>query len=286
MPNEEMTRASEANDARGLTRVDTIGDLRNAADRFRLVFERSPYGIIVFDTDYGVVDCNDALAAVLHSTRQRIVGLNFRRIPDQRIVPCVTEALAGRFASYTGEYRSATSGDEIIAVFRCSPVRNEHGNVIGGFGVVEDATDRIRTERHLREQLALVQRQAETIRRLGTPILKIWDEVLCLPIIGELDDARAAEVTEATLLAITRESARFVVLDLTGVDVVDTSTAHHLISLFRAAGLVGAEVLVSGIRPAVAQQIVMLDIGLTNVHTVQTLQDALKRCIQRLAFKR
>jgi rsbT co-antagonist protein RsbR len=252
-----------------------------AADRYRLVFEHLSFGIIVFDTEYNVLDCNDALASLLHSTRQRVVGLNFLKIPDQRIVPAITESLAGRSATYQGLYRSATSGDEIIALFRCIPLHDERGAVVGGFGVAEDATQRIHTEEQLRAQIEVMEVQAETIRMLGAPILRVWDSVLCLPLIGEVDPRRAAAITEQLLRAIIHDAARFAIVDLTGVETLGAETAEHVANLARAAALVGTELVVCGIRPNVALQVVDLD--LDGVPKVRTLQDALQRCIEKLA---
>ena len=87
-------------------------------------------------------------------------------------------------------------------------------------------------EGELREKLALIERQSATIRALATPIIQVWDEVLCLPVIGTVDSARTADMMQGLLDAIVREQARYAIVDLTGVEVVDTSTADHLSSSF------------------------------------------------------
>src|SRR6478752_293336 len=132
----------------------------------------------------------------------------------------------------------------------------------------------------LRDKLELIERQSATIRALATPIIKVWDEVLCLPVIGTVDSARTADMMEALLQTVVREQARYAVVDLTGVEVVDTATADHVIQLFKAAGVLGVEGILCGIRPAVAQTVVALGVDLTSVRTMRTLQDALRYCIR------
>jgi rsbT co-antagonist protein RsbR len=104
--------------------------------------------------------------------------------------------------------------------------------------------------------------------------------VLCLPVIGTVDSARTADMMQALLEAIVRDQARYAIVDLTGVEVVDTSTADHLIQLFKAAKVLGVDGVLCGIRPAVAQTVVALGLELGSVKTMRTLRDALKWCIR------
>jgi rsbT co-antagonist protein RsbR len=154
------------------------------------------------------------------------------------------------------------------------------GDVHGATGIALDASDRVRAERELRDKLELIERQSSTIRALATPVIQVWDQVLCLPVIGIVDSARTAEMMQGLLESIVREQARYAIVDLTGVEVVDTSTADHLIQLFRAARVLGVEGILCGIRPAVAQTIVALGLELGSVKTMRSLRDALKWCIR------
>ncbi len=160
------------------------------------------------------------------------------------------------------------------------PVRSRDGSVKGAMGLCIDASERVRGEIELREKLMLIERQSATIRALATPIIRIWDEVLCLPVIGTVDSARTADMMHALLEAIVRDQARYAIIDLTGVEVVDTSTADHLIQLFKAAKVLGVDGVLCGIRPAVAQTVVALGLELGSVKTMRTLRDALKWCIR------
>lgn len=150
----------------------------------------------------------------------------------------------------------------------------------GAIGLAIDSSERVRGENELRDKLALIERQSATIRALATPIIKVWDEILCLPVIGTVDSARTADMMQALMDAIVRDQARFAIIDLTGVEVVDTATADHLIQLFRAARVLGVEGVLCGIRPAVAQTVVALGLDLGAVKTMRSLRDALRWCIR------
>ncbi len=160
------------------------------------------------------------------------------------------------------------------------PLRARDGTIHGVMGLGIDASDRVKSELDLREKLELIERQSATIRSLATPIIQVWDEVLCLPVIGTVDSARTADMMQGLLEAIVREQARYAIVDLTGVEVVDTSTADHLIQLFRAAKVLGVDGILCGIRPAVAQTVVALGLELGSVKTMRSLRDALKWCIR------
>jgi PAS domain S-box-containing protein len=131
-----------------------------------------------------------------------------------------------------------------------------------------------------RERTASVLRQQqEAIRALSTPIIQAWEGVLVLPIIGALDRARATDVMEKLLGEIVRTQAHFAVLDLTGVEDVDTPTVDHLFQVARAASLLGSRCLVSGISPGVAQAIVTLGSDARTLETFGALEDALRHAL-------
>jgi len=160
------------------------------------------------------------------------------------------------------------------------PLRREGSDEVHGvLGLAIDSTRRVQGERELREKLELIERQHATIRALATPIINVWEEVLVLPVVGTVDSQRTADMMDALLSAIVRERARFAVVDLTGVEVVDTSTADHIIKLFKSAKVLGVDGVLCGIQPAVAQTVIALGIELGGVRTMRTLEDALRWCI-------
>lgn len=135
--------------------------------------------------------------------------------------------------------------------------------------LAEENAERERTEHELRRQQAVVS-------ALSTPIIQAWEGVLVLPIVGALDSTRASQMMEKLLAEIVRTRARFAVLDLTGVDTVDTSTVAHLLNVARAAGLLGSRCLVSGISPAIAQTMVSIGSDADAFMTFGQMQDALR----------
>ncbi|MCY0994039.1 PAS domain-containing protein [Nannocystis sp. ILAH1] len=145
-----------------------------------------------------------------------------------------------------------------------------------------DVTETKRNELELRARLDLIERQQQVIRELSTPIIEVWDGVLTLPIVGLIDTVRTAEIMDNLLQAVTSTRARFAILDLTGVEVVDTGTASHLIGMIQAIRLLGAEGVLTGIHPLIAQTIVSLGVDLSRVPVFGKLRDALTHCIARL----
>jgi rsbT co-antagonist protein RsbR len=136
--------------------------------------------------------------------------------------------------------------------------------------------------RDLGSKAEIIDRQAAAIRELSTPILEVWDDVLVLPLIGVLDTQRSIEIVTNLLDTIVRTQAKWVIIDVTGVEVVDTSTGAYLIRMVRAAGLLGASCLLSGIQPAVAQTLVEVGVDLSAASTKRNLQAALEHCRARM----
>ncbi|TKD01503.1 STAS domain-containing protein [Polyangium fumosum] len=165
------------------------------------------------------------------------------------------------------------------------PVRGEHGAVKHVVGLSLNVTETTRTREELDTKLALIERQQEVIQNLETPIIQVWDHVITLPMVGVVDSHRAARVTEDLLAAVSRLQARFAILDLTGVDVVDTGTASHMLNILGAVRLLGAEGIITGIRPNVAQTMVSLGLDLSRVITLATLRDGLSFAIRSLGDK-
>ena len=162
------------------------------------------------------------------------------------------------------------------------PVCDEDGAVKLVVGLSLDVTASVNTREELDAKLAVIERQQEVIENLETPIIQVWDHVVTLPMVGVVDSRRAAKVTEDLLSAVSRLQARFAILDLTGVDVVDTGTASHMLNILSAVRLLGAEGIITGIRPNVAQTMVSLGLDLSRVITLATLRDGLSFAIRGL----
>lgn len=145
-------------------------------------------------------------------------------------------------------------------------------------------TTNISVESDLGDKLALIEQQRETLTRMATPILQIWDGILTLPIIGAVDSRRAEEIQESLLHTICRTQSRYAIIDLTGVTELDAVTVGHFLRIIQSAQLLGAQCVVSGILPAVAQTMGELGVDLSQVSTRSDLQEALKSCMRSLGY--
>ncbi len=126
----------------------------------------------------------------------------------------------------------------------------------------------------------LIGRQQQELLELSTPVVQLWDGILALPLIGTLDSARTQIVMESLLQRIVASGAEIAIIDITGVPTVDTLVAQHLIKTISAARLMGADCILSGIRPQIAQTIVHLGLEL-NVISKATMADALRLALHR-----
>ncbi|MDC0681851.1 STAS domain-containing protein [Sorangium atrum] len=168
-----------------------------------------------------------------------------------------------------------------------SPMRGKDGSISGAVAVFRDATEKKRLiedleakNRDLVESESakgeLVERLRYAIDEISTPILELWDDVLALPIIGVVDSRRSAQIMERLLDEIVRRQSRYVIIDVTGVEVIDTRTADHFMKLMKAVELLGARCRITGVRPAVAQTMVELGINLGTVRAARNLKHALR----------
>lgn len=137
------------------------------------------------------------------------------------------------------------------------------------------------TETFITTREELIARQQQELMELSTPVVKLWDGILALPIIGTLDSSRTQVVMENLLQAVVATNSRYAIIDITGVPTVDTLVAQHLLKTITAARLMGAECIISGVRPQIAQTIVHLGINLEDVITKAKLSDALALALQK-----
>lgn len=137
------------------------------------------------------------------------------------------------------------------------------------------------TEMYQKSRESVILRQQEEMMELSTPVVKLWDGVLALPIIGTLDSSRTQTIMESLLQRIVETGSELAIIDITGVPTVDTLTAQHLLKTVTAARLMGAECIISGIRPQIAQTIVHLGVELGDIVTKASLADAFRVAMQR-----
>jgi rsbT co-antagonist protein RsbR len=136
-------------------------------------------------------------------------------------------------------------------------------------------------ESYVKSREELIQRQQREMMELSTPVVQLWENILALPLIGTLDSERTQVVMESLLQKIVETGASIAIIDITGVPTVDTLVAQHLLKTVAAARLMGADCIISGIRPQIAQTIVHLGVNLSDVTTKASLADAFSIALKR-----
>ena len=171
-------------------------------------------------------------------------------------------------------------------------LRNEFGNDAQGLAdeiwATTDLLDKLglfTTETYVRSREEIIQRQQREMMELSTPVVQLWENILALPLIGTLDSERTQVVMESLLHKIVETGAAIAIIDITGVPTVDTLVAQHLLKTVAAARLMGADCIISGIRPQIAQTIVHLGVNLSEVTTKASLADAFSIALKRTQAK-
>jgi len=240
----------------------------------RMLDAITDYEVIRLDADGMIRSWSPGAERLKQYTAEEVIGHHvsmFRLEEDlHNGLPERELASAARIGRLESEgWRLRKDGIRFWASTIVSPINDESGELTGYVSVGRDLSEK-------RAQEQLVQRQQEEILELSTPVIQVWDKVLVLPIIGTLDSARAARLTEGLLERIAVEQAEVAILDVSGVPAVDTEVAQHLLKTVEAARLMGAVSVLSGVRPETAQAIVHLGIDLGTLRSRSNLKEALQ----------
>ncbi|MDX6694856.1 MAG: rsbT co-antagonist protein RsbR, partial [Blastocatellia bacterium] len=140
----------------------------------------------------------------------------------------------------------------------------------------------VMVENYIRSREEIIRQQREDMMELSTPVIKVWDKILTLPIIGTLDSRRAQLMMEALLQKVVETGSTIAILDITGVKMMDTLVANHLIKTVTAARLMGARCILTGVSPAIAQTMVQLGIDLSQITTRAQMSDGIKLALEMI----
>ena len=168
--------------------------------------------------------------------------------------------------------------------FRRELKGDDLANAIWELTIVLDELGLFTAETYQKGREEVIARQQQELLELSTPVVRLWGGVLALPLIGTLDSARTQVVMESLLQAVVETGSSIAIIDITGVPVVDTLVAQHLLKTVAAARLMGADCIISGIRPQIAQTIVHLGVEINDVLTKATLADAFAVALTRLGM--
>jgi rsbT co-antagonist protein RsbR len=207
------------------------------------------------------------------------VTVSFERI--QRVIDILSMVSIGEFDTELIQIAPNESADEFSVLEAALNIYNQ-----------ELATARAQNERYigeleqskreLQEQLTTIARQQLAIHELSTPTVEVWEDILLLPVIGSLDTQRAQEMTEKLLDRIKQSRSRCIIIDITGVEVVDTTAANSVLKMARASRLLGAMCVLTGVRPEIARTMIELGVGMEGLRTLRTLKDGLRECFAYL----
>jgi rsbT co-antagonist protein RsbR len=256
-----------------------LGPMRRAWELLQMVMDHIPQAIFWKDRDSIFLGCNERFAR--HNgiaLPAEIIGKTDRDMPwaecadlyradDRRVMEADTPKL-----NYEEPVPLPDGTEGWIRTSKV-PLHDDTGAVVAVLGMYEDITVIKRAEaERLRLKEEIIEAQANILADLSTPLIPITDLVMVMPMVGKIDPRRAQQILDTLLAGIAANHARTVILDITGVPVVDADVANFLVRAANAVRLLGAQVMLAGIRPEVARTLVILDIDLGGITTCSTLQ--------------
>ncbi|MGK4000225.1 PAS domain-containing protein [Sorangium sp. So ce1024] len=256
------------------------------ADLLEQIAECLPINIFAKDSEHRYVLANRNVSKLAGRESSELIGkTDFDLGPERaaRVIRASDERVLAKGGMLVEELElESDAGEKRQVLVGKTLVRSGQSDeqVLIGFSI--DITENKRVERELRDKIALIEQQRAVIRALSTPIIEVWDRVLTVPMLGALDGARAGVVMEDLLADVSRRGARFAILDLTGVEAMDTDTAAHLFRLVQAIRLLGAEGIITGVPPSGAQAMVALGVDLKGITTLASLREGLSYCMRRM----
>lgn len=260
---------------------------------FELLIENVPDGIGIADFSGNFLYMNRANCAMYGYTEQELasVSLSDLEVPDD--VPKASSSLEALRASGYVRYQTPNrrrDGSIFPAETTVWLLRNAAGEPVALGGITRDITEQVQQAERLRaaeaERAAMQERviatQQAMLREVSTPLIPLLDGVVAMPLVGSVDAQRAQQILETLLDGVATSQASIAILDITGVSMVDTDVADALVRAAQAVKLLGATVMLTGIRPEVAQTLVNLGVDLGGIQTRSTLQSGIAEVIRKL----
>ncbi len=268
----------------------TPGAQQLEEDSYRLLVESvKDYAIVMVDPQGNVISWNEGAKRIKGYSAEEIIGKHlsiFYTDEDKKAGKVerelATAAKEGRFEDES--WRVKKDGSRFWANVVITALYRDDGSLRGFAKVTRDMTERKKTEEVMAQKASFeaLSRRAQEILDISTPVVQVWEGIILAPIIGTLDSQRTQQLTEKILDGIVESRSTVALVDITGVPAVDTQTARHLIESIRAVRLLGADVILTGIRPAIAQTLVHLGIDLTGVTTRSSLSAGLRTAMDKL----
>jgi PAS domain S-box-containing protein len=269
--------------------MERTRELHAAETRYLQIVNDALVGIFHNTVDGQVIEANPAFLEFFGvdsvEALNEIGLLNFYVDPSRRqeLVQVLQEQ--GHVTGFEAVYRRK-DGSTFHAALTARLVADEGGQLTRLEGTLEDITQRVQAEAE-RERLQqnLIQAQQQAIQELSTPVIPVMDRILVMPLVGNIDSARAKDIMRALLAGIREHRAKVIILDITGVPIIDSGVATHLDKTIQAARLKGARTIITGITDAVAEAVVDLGIDWSELVTLSTLQTGLIFALDELGIK-
>lgn len=249
-----------------------------------LVESVKEYAIIMLDPQGHVLTWSGAAEQIKGYKAAKIIGQHFSRFYTPEDLENGKTDLELRAAAREGRFedegwRVRKDGSRFWANVVITALRDAEGRLLGFGKVTRDLSERRAAEEKIKQQ------SQEILEMAAVPVVQVWEGVVLVPLIGTLDSQRTQQLMERVLNRVMETSSPFALLDITGVPSIDTQTAQHLIETISAVRLLGSEVILTGVRPPIAQTLVHLGIDLSNVVTRSSLSAGLRFALGRLNLK-
>ncbi|HEV8431161.1 MAG TPA: PAS domain S-box protein [Pyrinomonadaceae bacterium] len=260
----------------------TADELTESGLNFQILVQNlKDYALYMLDPEGHVISWNEGAQNLKGFTAEEIIGKHISVFFTKEDVEDKKPQRELEIAATTGRFedeawRVRKDGSRFWANVVINAMRDQNNKLLGFAKITRDMTERRRTE----ETLA---RQAREILEISTPVVQVWEGILLVPLIGTLDSQRTQQVMEKLLTHIADSNSPMALIDITGVPTIDTQTARHLVETVSAVRLLGAEVFLTGVRPAIAQTLVHLGIELSGVVTRSSLSSGLKQALEVLS---
>jgi len=242
------------------------------------------YAILLLDPDGKVLTWNSGAERLKGWKANEIIGQHFSRFyPPEDVAKGKTEMelkVAREEGRFEDEgWRVRKDGSRFWANVIVTPLRDKEGRLRGFGKVTRDLSERRDADEKLKKQTQEIMEMATV------PVVQVWEGIVLVPLIGMLDSQRTQQLMERLLHRVTETSSPIALVDITGVPAIDTQTAQHLIETISAVRLLGADVVLTGVRPVIAQTLVHLGIDLSNVITRASLAAGLRMALEILNLK-
>jgi PAS domain S-box-containing protein len=251
---------------------------------FAALAENAPDGISVVDTNGILTYHNQAFASMLGRPTESFVGRSMQELlrPDERHRPAEVAKHVFTHGSWLGVLHYMRGDANFPAHVSVFALYDEQGEVVAVPGIMRDITKELREEEE-RDQFhqQIIEHQRMLLRELSSPLIPLSERAMVMPMIGAIDSQRAQQIIEDLLHGVAEQNTDLVILDITGVPIVDTHVANMLLQTTQAVKLLGARLILTGIRPEVAQTIVGLALDFSSIETHATLQAGIAQALRR-----